>query len=101
MQMTKSQLAIHKFHNHNKAKGKLQNHGPIQWPAKKQYKHIMKMQQSLNTEYFNNIRDPKIAAAIQKTKQMLADSVDLGHKKASYFLSEKERFMNNRSTNNS
>jgi len=67
-----SALAIHKFHRHQIMKGKTKNNGPINWPGRDLSKEYPS-----NNKYFNQIRDPKIAAAIQATHQMLAESLDM------------------------
>jgi hypothetical protein len=66
-----SQLAIHKFHRHQLGKGKTKNNGPINWQGRdlRQAGH--------QNEYFNQIRDPKIAAAISATHKMLAESLNV------------------------
>ena len=62
-------LAIHKFHRYQNFKGKRKNQGPIRWPG-------MESKQKMGSEYFNRIRDPKIAAAISQTHKILNDSLD-------------------------
>ena len=63
-----SQLAIHKFHKQNKLKGKRKNRGPLNGPQDLQAGDV---------RYYTHIRDPKIAAAISATHQLLSDSLEV------------------------